>query len=123
VYGRMGHASSKCYCCDATSSRDRFGGGRYVGVKWTFERIQSEINDYILAHLPDDAPELAALSAEELSELIARSKINSALSGIKGDAILFRSIVSLLTYTSWYWKRVGEHDESFYLIETRKRYS
>jgi len=117
VYGRMGHASSKCYCCDATSSRDRFGGGRYVGVKWTFERIQSEINDYILAHLPDDAPELAALSAEELSELIARSKINSALSGIKGDAILFRSIYMSNVLCPYLHIRLGIGNE---LVNTMK---
>ena len=77
----------------------------------------NEINDYILAHLPDDAPELAALSAEELSELIARSKINSALSGIKGDAILFRSIYMSNVLCPYLHIRLGIGNE---LVNTMK---
>jgi len=91
VYGRMGHASSKCYCCDATSSRESFGGGCYLGEAWTLARIQSEIEDYKTANLPD-GPEHDPISAEELSELKSRSKANSALSGIKGDDVLFKNV-------------------------------
>ena len=60
VQERHGHAGSKCFICDATRTgepgdRNVYGPCSCRGNDWTVDRIDTQVQNYILAQEPDDS--------------------------------------------------------------------